>query len=297
MSDHDIDLLTDPELPGQILPPDRVFYGEGVLLAADDFRDEQSYHRGRLARVLTYLHGAGTAAGLKAVWQKPLKPGDDVNFPQGRAEELVVAPGLAVDRLGRLIEVPRELCLRLDDWYLGQDPAELDAAYDTTGHVVTADVFIRFVPCERGRTPGFASGPFDALDAAVPSRIRDAFELSLVPRKETPPAPLPATQWPDLTTGSGADRAKHLKEALLAAWHEGTDFLDGQGRLLPAQEHVAGQDTTSVFLARIEIPADPPAQAGERPARTSADVTVDNLGRRFVVPVGALAAWLGIQIP
>jgi hypothetical protein len=296
MSDRSLDSLTDPDLPGQILPPDRVYYAEGVLLAADDFRDEQSYHRGRLARILTYLHGNGTVAGLKVVWDKLLKPGDDTDYPKGRDEELRVQPGIAVDRLGRLIEVGRDSCLRLDKWYQGQEPAELAAAFNATDKVVTADVFIRFVPCERGRTPGFATGPFDALDAAVPSRIRDAFELELVPRKETTP-PLPESPWPDLTAGSVPTRIENLHEALLDAWHEGTDFLDGQGRLLPAAEHVAGQDTTSVFLARVLIPADPPASAGERPGRTGADVTVENLGRRFAYPAGPLAAWLGILKP
>jgi hypothetical protein len=294
MSDRNLlnaDLLTDPDLPGQILPPDRVYYAEGVLLAADDFRDEQSYHRGRLARILTYLHGSGTVAGLKVVWDEMLKPGDDPDYPNGREEELRVQPGVAVDRLGRLIEVGRDSCLRLDKWYQGQEPAELTAAFNIVDKVVTADVFIRFVPCERGRTPGFATGPFDALDAAVPSRIRDAFEITLVPRKESTP-PLPKSPWPDLTGGN----PKQLHEALLDAWHEGTDFLDGQGRLLPAEEHVAGQDTTSVFLARVLISATAPANTGERPGRTGA-VTVENLGRRFVYPTGPLAAWLGILKP
>jgi hypothetical protein len=38
---------------------------------------------------------------------------------------------------------------------------------------VIADVFLNFVVCERGKTPAFASGPFDALDAIAPSRLRD----------------------------------------------------------------------------------------------------------------------------
>jgi hypothetical protein len=32
--------------------PDRPFYDTGVLLGSDDFRDEQTYHRSRLARAL-----------------------------------------------------------------------------------------------------------------------------------------------------------------------------------------------------------------------------------------------------
>jgi hypothetical protein len=285
MSDNEPDVLdpiTEPDRPGQLLPPDRVFYAEGVLLDSADLRDEQSYHRGRLARVLTYLHGSGTMAGLKVVWDKPLKPGDDNAFPDGREEELRVTPGVAVDRLGRLIEVDRDWCVRLDRWYKAQDPAELDAAF--AAGVVTADVFLRFVPCERGRTPAFATGPYDALDAAVPSRIRDAFAFELVLRKEATP-PLPERPWPDF----GKDQDK-LHDALLDAWHEGTDFLDAEGRLLPDVEHVAGQDTTSVFLARVTLPA----TAGKPPARTNADVQVDNRNRRFVYPSGALAAWLGV---
>ena len=65
MSSTDKDLLTELERPGQLTPPDRVSYDEGVLLDALDFRAEQSYHRGRLARVLAYLFGTGTAAGLE----------------------------------------------------------------------------------------------------------------------------------------------------------------------------------------------------------------------------------------
>lgn len=282
MSDNKLDLLTEPDRPGQLLPPDRVFYDEGVLLDSADLRDEQSYHRGRLARVLTYLHGVGTMAGLRVIWDAPLKPGDDVNFPDGREEELRVAPGIAVDRLGRLIEVDRDWCVRLERWYEGQKPEDLDAAF--AAGVVTVDVFVRFVPCERGRTPAFATGPYDALDAAVPSRIRDAFAFDLVLRPGTNPS-LPDRPWPDF----GKDPDK-LHDALLEAWHEGTDFLDAQGRLLPALEHVAGQDPTALFLARVTLPA----KSGKPPTRTTDPVNVDNLSRRFVYPSGALAAWLGV---
>ena len=85
-------------------PPDRLFYATGILLDAEDFKAEQLYHRGRLSRALAYLHGGGTVAGLRVEWVKPLEPGEDAKFPRGRAEEIVVAPGIAVDRLGRVIE-------------------------------------------------------------------------------------------------------------------------------------------------------------------------------------------------
>ena len=54
-------------------PPERVHYEIGTLLGAEDFRDEQSYHRGRLALALSALHGGGTIAGLK-VTRVPAAP-------------------------------------------------------------------------------------------------------------------------------------------------------------------------------------------------------------------------------
>ena len=292
MSSTDKDLLIEPERPGQLTPPDRVSYDEGVLLDALDFRAEQSYHRGRLARVLTYLFGTGTAAGLEVGWEKPLKPGPGA--PEGREERLRLKPGLAIDRLGRLIEVPRDWCIRLDRWYRSRKPEELSAAFH--GGQVVADVFLRFLTDERGRTPGFAYGPFDALDASVPSRLRDAFAVELVLRKEPDPPP-PRGPWDDLAAGTPQERRKALHEALLGAWREGTGFLDDQGRLDPLSEHVAGQDTTSVFLARVSLPAGPAGNDG-RPVRQdpfTTDVQVDNLIRRFAYPAGALAALQGIR--
>ena len=44
--------------------PERVNYATGVLLDAQDFLDEQTYHRARLARALKYVVGMGTIAGL-----------------------------------------------------------------------------------------------------------------------------------------------------------------------------------------------------------------------------------------
>jgi hypothetical protein len=63
-------------------------------------------------------------------------------------------------------------------------------------------------------------------------------------------------------------------------------------------EHAAGQDTTSVFLARVALPVGPVGNDG-RPVRQdpfTTDVQVDNLIRRFAYPAGALAALQGIRI-
>lgn len=274
---------------------DRVLYATGVLLSADDFDAEQTYHRGRVARALAYLHGSGTAAGLRVVVAPALAPGADPAFPQGREEELRIEPGLAVDRLGRLVELPRAACLRLDRWYQGQDVDRLTTALHAAGVIV--DVFVRYVTCERGKTPAFATGPFDALDAVQPSRLRDAYELTLVPRAEaTPPLPDPgeigAPPLPPATDVGGRRAALHA--AILSGWREGTEQWTEQGPV-PLREHVAGQDTTALFLARLVLPATAAATVDTRPVRTAgATVTVDNDSRRFVYSAVALARALGI---
>lgn len=273
--------------------PDRVHYATGVLLGAEDFQAEQDYHRGRLARALAYAMGHGTLAGL-AVAHEAAQPADATN--PARSERLLVAPGLAIDRLGRQIEVARSRCLRLDEWYAAQSPQLLRQAWHDSGNLwsgspsgVAADLFIRFVVCERGKTPAFASDAFDSFDSVTAARLRDGFEIELILRQEATPA-LPQPQWPDF----GSDAAT-LREAIFNAWREGSAFSTLQG-LDPLPEHVPGQDTSSLFLARVLLPADQ-GPIGQRPARRSGEaVVVRNELRPFVVTANALARWLGIQV-
>jgi hypothetical protein len=286
--------------------PDRVFYATGVLLDADDFNAEQNYHRAQLARTLAHLHGSGTAAGLKVSW---IEASADPEAGDAREEEIQVEPGIAVDRLGRLIEVPRPACIRLRKWFDAQSSDDLAQALytgaeaaavsreDDAGAVVgtdtidgvVADLFIRFVVCERGKTPAFASGPFDALDAVQPSRLRDGYELKLLLRKERP-LRLPERLWP-------ADGAL-LPRAIFDAWHRTTDRTEIQGQtnaseLKPLDEHAAGQDTSFVFLARVVLPAEP-VEGNQRPRRTADEVRIDNHIRPFVYTAGALARVMGL---
>jgi hypothetical protein len=296
--------ITDP-LKQKPQTPDRVFYATGVLLDAEDFKAEQLYHRGRLSRALEYLHGSGTVAGLSVEWVKPLNAGVNPDFPNGREETIQVNPGLALDRLGRIIEVPSSACLRLKRWYEQQEPSELLKAFHPTkpgdpNNVVVVDVFIRFYACERGKTPAFATGPFDALDAVQPSRLREFYKLELVAREENP-APLPANLWPDLSKIKNLDeRRKKLHDAIFDAWRESKEGehkgWDERGPVRLTEDALTPQqDPTSLFLARLKLPAGPPANAGDRPIRKeNVDVEVDNSSRRFVYPAPALASWIGI---
>ena len=287
-------------------PPDRLFFATGILLDAEDFRAEQLYHRGRLSRTLAYLHGSGTIAGLLVEWQKPLKPGDDAKFPDGLPEEIKVSPGLAIDRLGRLIEVPAPACIRLGRWYESkeQSPDDLYKAFHPAkpgdpANVVVVDVFIRFCSCERGKTPAFATGPFDALNAVQPSRMREFYKLELVAREHNDPDLLKSGLNDLSTIGDVNARRAALHNEILGGWREGSEEAHGQwkksGGLGLSKEHEANQDPTSVFLARLTLPASTPARAGEKPIRkTNEEVIVDNLSRRFVYTGASLARWLGI---
>jgi hypothetical protein len=268
--------------------PDRVSYATGVLLNADDFDAEQLYHRGRLARVLAYLHGCGTVAGLRVDWQAAVVP--SASDP-GHEERLMVQPGLAIDRLGRIVEIPGPACIRLDPWFAAQTDSDLaQGLHGAPYNGVVVDVFVRFVVCERGKTPAFLTGPFDALNGLAPSRLRDSYELTLVIRKEVAP-PLPQDPWPDLPAGADtATRLSAAHAAVFAAWQDSGE----NGVLPPSPEHVLGQDPTSLFLARLVLPATAPGP-GVRPTRvTGAAVTVGNEHRLFVFSTAALARWIGL---
>ncbi|MCE9670521.1 hypothetical protein LY474_22205 [Myxococcus stipitatus] len=296
---------------------DRTYYATGVLLDPSDFDAEQSYHRGRLARSLAALHGPGTASGLRVLHEPYSDPLSEA--------EVAVLPGLAVDPLGRLVEVASRACIRVKRWYegfpadqllrraradfgMGLPPAELPE------QAVVADLFVRFRVYARGWTPALASGLYDATDAVSPARLRDGFELRLVPRLESAAQPLPTVPvgpWPRPAGGTpfpggGGDEAARrsaLKKAILDSWLPSRqallDRLWGDAFLPHALRFDASQpggkvaDPAWVFLARVAVGVTAAVDGGGRPVR-SGTVAVDNEMRPFAVTVAALARWLGI---
>ena len=294
--------------------PERPAYATGMLLGARDFADEQTYHRSQLARALAYLAGPGTLAGLR-VSHVPAGSGDQAAQP----EEIRVEPGLAVDWLGRLIEVPRAACVRLPAWFAAQaDDARTQAAYPQGGgtldgftsaralaeaggalpaRVLVADLYLRFVACDAAWSPAFAGGPYDALDAIAASRVRDAYELLLVPRtglqadttKGLPDA------GPDLAgIADPADRRAALQDHLLDDAYEAVSAsaaAGSAGDLKALSRNPDGVDPSAVWLARVLLPVvagDPP----QRPDPVGAPV-IDNYSRRFLPAAALLARWLG----
>ena len=253
----------------------RPAYANGMLLDEFDFIAEQTYHRRRLGLALSYLSGYGTIAGLAVTYDA----GED---------EIRVAPGLAMDPLGRLIEVPSPHCLNVARWY---QLAEEDS--DTAGHLtqafqtgtgtspdhVRAHVFASFRQCEQGKTPAFRTGNFDALDAVASARLLDAFELKLlIGTRDQLTIPAPFDPGP-----APADRAARLSELnrfkVEDAWREPPDGVEGEPRLeISPALLLPGQETTDVLIASLVIPA----QDGTPPQRNAAiDITINSQQRPF----------------
>jgi hypothetical protein len=290
---------------------DRLHYATGELLGADDFRDEQTYHRRQLAQTLLFLNGSGTLAGLRVVARH--RPGKK---PEDDEVHLEVRPGLAVDRAGRLIEVPRAACLRLRRWFDYVAAQTVDSSLPDAGDLrtafhggaVIADIFLAFHACDRGYTPAFASGPFDSLDASQPSRVRDAYELTLAPRPEANP-PLASDPWSGVATAAVADRAAAARQASLEAWD--TFALPPSDHVGDWHENPAEVDPTAVLLARLRIPAAAapnatsapiadwsaaawPAPTPASPAPIEVTPNVDNNVRNFILPAAAVRRLAGV---
>lgn len=329
-------------------PPNRVFYSTGRMLGVEDFQAEQDYHRGRLARALLQLFGTGTVSGLNVTLGKD--PGDG-------SLEVQVSPGIAIDRVGRIIEVPRQVCIRVKVWYdqMSQsDPSTLNLSLH--GANVVVDVFATYVPCTRGATPCFATqDDYDATDAFSANRLLDSFAMVLVPRTDItdPSQKLPKDPWsmpgstattaaivagnnvsiPVAASGglqvnqaavidSGAGQEQFTVTAIPDATHVVADTLNrphGSGVVVAlgikqsilsgalgaaatapfglgpqGDEYPSGFDPTSVFLARILIPATA-AGAGQAPAAQFDQIKPpDNSQRLLIIPSSLVARWIGL---
>ncbi|MEE9432864.1 MAG: hypothetical protein V3V15_01320 [Sphingorhabdus sp.] len=282
MTNYDGTMTADPLTTQDT--SERVNYATGVLLQAEDFRDEQTYHRSNLARALRHMVGSGTLSGLA------------VRSPQAEDNELElrVEPGVALDRHGRLIGMNDAWCTRLSRWFASQSTSALRSAIQRKPRTpvnvaVVADLFLSAQDCARGKTPSIAQGPFDALDALVPARLAELPSFDLVLRAEGPPGPIPTPKnhWP----APNAPKAMKLA-AVLGSW-QSAERGSLNDALEPFAEHVDGNENSAVLLARVAVPvklaANAPAEV--RPTLDlSARVHVDNAIRPFIYLPGK---WLG----
>lgn len=209
--------------------------------------------------------------------------------------EIEVSPGLAIDRVGRMIEVPRTVCIRIEPWLSNQSVSDLNAALHS-GNILV-DVFATFAPCSRGVTPCFATqDDYDATDAFTANRLLDSFAMQLVLRTDAAPA-LPQDPWlPAGAVPSGAITptiTQNLKQSILAAnsGPSATPPFASSGHS-PA-EIPPGFDPSSVFLARVSIPATPGA-SGQPPNYNLNNIAIDNLSRLFLYPASLVARSIGL---
>jgi len=267
--------------------PVRPAYALGVLLDADDLFAEQDYARGRWARALKYLFGTGTIAGLR------------VSF-RPETQELAVSPGLALDPLGRLIELARPASIALrggpgpsDSWFDMQLDADLEAGWISGApRQLVADVFVRLVVCDHHKTAAFETGPFDALDAAPPARLRDGYELGLVIRPEAaldrdaPQIPVPddrrilARQPTDTRENALHWQRRRILEAWRDANLDWTVAPGGVPRPLPLEEHlVLPRDSQVEFPFFKQLPSGERVQIRHDPSEVGRDPTSVLLAR------------------
>ena len=211
--------------------------------------------------------------------------------------EIQVTPGMAIDRAGRILQVPRPVCIRLQPWLTLQDPAILNAVIKNGN--VFVDVFATFVGCTRGLTPCFATqDDYDATDAFSPNRLLDSFAMQLVLRTDVTDANsnLPVDPW--LATGTlptsttNTLTPQNLKQSILNV--SSGPAAAAPWATAPALEYPKGFDPTAVFLARITIPATA-GNAGKPPTFSLGNITINNLARLFLFPAALAARWTGLS--
>lgn len=212
--------------------------------------------------------------------------------------EIEVTPGLAVDRVGRMIEASRTVCIRIQPWLANQPLANLNSFLTTGSGNILVDVFATFAPCTQGVTPCFATqDDYSATDAFSANRTLDSFAMQLVLRNDTDPK-LPQDPWDAagvIPTGAITTTiVQTLKQSILGvnAGPSSTPPFVSAGPT-PA-EIPPGFDASSVFLARITIPATKGA-SGEPPTYNLNGITIDNLSRLFLYPASLVARSIGLS--
>jgi hypothetical protein len=211
--------------------------------------------------------------------------------------EIEVTPGLAIDRVGRMIEVPRTVCIRVGPWLAGQSVSDLNSALAVGAGNILVDVFATFFPCTQGVTPCFATqDDYDATDAFSPNRLLDSFAMQLILRNDSSPQ-VPQDPW--LSTGAlpsgaiSAPPADSLKQSILSAGSGPSVSFPFAANGVVAAEIPIGLDPSSVFLARVSIPATA-GPVGQPPNYDLNSISIDNLARLFLYPAALVARSIGL---
>jgi hypothetical protein len=206
----------DPATPGD--PFSRLRYSYGQLLGAEDFAAEQRYFVLRERILNATLHGHGTVWGLRVTARE-----DAAN----NAVQLVCAPGLAVDALGRLIHVEQEVCLDVTGLALAPfwsdlapppaPPAGPPPAPDPDSpppepppetRARRAHVVLSYRACLGDEIPAITPPCSTSGEATAYARTLDRWRLCLM--AEPPPDPHPLARDWTAFAGAGDLRARLL---------------------------------------------------------------------------------------
>ncbi len=149
----------------------------GMLLGVDDFETVDAYHRGKTWLHSAWLHRQGVVWGL-GVGLLPLRG------------EVEVAPGLAVDALGRELQLDTAVCLNVGRWYsaheddeawaeAGEEAREVSDDGDTV--TFTAHVVAQAKRCLARQVPALVEPCDGDGHTTAYSRVEETVELRLVP--------------------------------------------------------------------------------------------------------------------
>jgi hypothetical protein len=157
-------------------PFKRVSYAEGLVLGVDEFVQEEYYFLEAARRHHRNLHGYGTVCGL-AVTARDVSGGVEVR----------VAPGQAIDQMGREIRVRTAQCARLDGWlsdkYQGSPPLAL-----TSPPLVDVWVVLCYRECLTDLEP-IPGGPCRTPEESMTAtRVSETFSLRLELKAPNSPA-------------------------------------------------------------------------------------------------------------
>ena len=140
------------------------------------------------------------------------------------------------------------------------------------------------------------------------ARLRDDYELRLVPRTAAyPPPVVPASPFPDPTEEADpAERRKLLRQAIFNSWRGSREHELAQlwsDTFIPAellkdetQSDKRMRDPAWVFLARVVIGATTTevTQGTQQRYTLQGGVYIDNDSRPFSLSTAALARWMGV---
>lgn len=192
-------------------------YHFGMLLGVADLDTEQGYHRGKGWLHNAWLHGPGAVWGLGV----EVTPGNN---------EVVVRPGLALDRNGRELHVGERLCVDLGRWFAERRPPELEVTEETDGSVrFTVHVRLCAGQCLDRPVPSVSESCSGSdLGTAYSRTVEQALpELTAGAAPDLPVAPYPRLRQ---LAGQLAMTDQDVRDA--AAITDPADFLHALRRLV-----------------------------------------------------------------